>query len=59
MKADIQIVRQFIKDLGFEPERVLAIELSGSYATVYEGDLELERVHKIPYTEAETIVANE
>lgn len=57
MKADIQIVRQFIQDLGFEPERVLAVELSGSHAIVYEGDTELERVHKIPYTETEVIAS--
>ncbi len=54
-KLDIQIVRQFIQDLGFEPERVLAVELSGSHAVVYEGDTELEFVHKIAYTEKENI----
>lgn len=59
MKADIQVIRQFIQDLGFEPERVLAVELTGSHAVVYEGDKELERVHKIAYTEKEAIVLNE
>jgi hypothetical protein len=55
MKADIQTIRQFIQDLGFEPERVLAVELTGSHAVVYEGDTELEHVHKIAYTEVEPI----
>lgn len=55
-KLDIQIVRKFINDLGFEPDRVLGIELTGSHAVVYEGDKQLEFVHKISYTETETIV---
>ncbi len=54
-KLDIQIVRKFINDLGFEPDRVLGVELTGSHAVVYEGDKELEFVHQIAYTEVEPI----
>lgn len=54
-KLDIQIVRQFIRDMGFEPERVLGIELTGSHAIVYEGERELEFVHHIAYMEVEPI----
>ncbi len=54
-KLDIQIVRQFIRDVGFEPDRVLAIEITGSHAIVYEGENQLEFVHQIAYTESEPV----
>lgn len=58
MGLDIVLVRQLIQACGFEPDRVLAVELTGSHAIVYEGEKELERVHKIPYTEDQTIVVH-
>lgn len=54
-KLDIQLVRQLIREMGFEPDRVLAVELTGSHAVVYEGETQLEFVHQIAYTEKETI----